>query len=155
MEDTSLIHWVIWVMWVLVVCSAGGWGQAGGGSELCGAVVVGWRMLVGLEVVGRMRGQRAVLLQEAEEGGGCSWLTRTWSPTCWTSCLLGEEEEEEDGLLGARTWGHFSRGHVGSGGRRMIAVFLQFLWQQICRVLDLLCVVLWAAAEVLVPAAAG
>lgn len=51
-------------------------------------MAVGCWVLVGLEVLG------GVLLLVGE-GGGCSWLSGTWSPTYWTSVLLNEE-----GLLG-------------------------------------------------------
>lgn len=97
-------------------------------------------MLVGLEVLG------GVLLLVGE-GGGCSWLSGTWSPTYWTSVLLNEE-----GLLGPRTWTSSSQGFEGWGDRSTTAVFLQFPQQQVYFVL---CLALWVAAAVLVPAAAG
>lgn len=52
-------------------------------------------MLVGLEAMGQLVGV-LLLGAEGEEEEGCSWLTGSWCPTCWTSCLLEEGE-----LLGA------------------------------------------------------
>lgn len=130
MEDVSLTQWGIWGTWassVLAVCWSGDRGPVEGGPELCTEAVVGWWVLVGLEALGCFGGAVLLLPGEGEEGGGCSWLTGVWSPTCWTSCLLGEEEE----LLGARTWRCSSRGSEGWGGPRTNAAFPQFLWWRV------------------------
>lgn len=107
---------VLVVLVVLVVYWSGEGELVEGGVELCSGVEVGWWVVVGLEVLGGLGGV-LLLVGEAEEGGACSWLIRSWSPTYWTSCLLEEEE-----LLGARTWRSSSQGFEGWGGRRTIAV---------------------------------